>query len=253
LKDLHENSPPKQPDVLHIVPSVGDNELTTVLEANNISKIYRMGKIHIRALRGVSLKVQDGDYISILGPSGSGKTTLLNMFGALDRPTRGGLIIEGQPITTLSDNKLAEIRRRVGFVFQFFNLIPRLTAYGNVELPLIINEISKSERKVKTSAMLESVGLAERLDHKPGELSGGEQQRVAIARALVSDPSYILLDEPTGNLDTRTAADIMEIISSLNTERNVTIVVITHDTKVASHADKIVNLVDGQIASEEVN
>ena len=176
------------------------------------------------------------------------------MLGALDRPTRGRCIIEGEDIATLSDNRLAELRRNVGFVFQFFNLIPRLNALGNVELPLTINGVSRSERKIKATRILEQIGLEARIAHKPGELSGGEQQRVAIARALVSEPSYILLDEPTGNLDSKTAQDIMETISTLNKESGVTILVITHDSKVAAYGKRVVSLVDGQISSDgEVN
>ncbi len=228
--------------------------MTVVLKTENLSKIYRMGKIPVRALRGVDLEVTKSDYITILGPSGSGKTTLLNMLGALDRPTRGKCIIEGEDIATLSDNRLAELRRNVGFVFQFFNLIPRLNALGNIELPLMIKGVPRSERRTTATRILEQMGLQERTSHKPSELSGGEQQRVAIARALVSDPSYILLDEPTGNLDTKTAKDIMETISALNKESGVTIVAITHDSEVAAYGKRVINLVDGQIASDdEVN
>jgi putative ABC transport system ATP-binding protein len=227
--------------------------LTTVLETDNLSKIYRLGEFPVRALNGVSFKVSSGEYVGILGPSGSGKSTLLNLIGALDRPTRGRLRIEGQDISVLNDNQLAKIRRRVGFVFQFFNLITRMDAIGNVELPLAIRGVEKQERRKKATKLLEDVGLGERMTHRPSELSGGERQRVAIARALVSNPSYVLLDEPTGNLDTKSANDIVDMVNQLNREDSVTIVMVTHDQNVASNAARIVKLVDGKIDSDEVS
>jgi putative ABC transport system ATP-binding protein len=214
--------------------------------------MFRLGNVPIRALQGVSFKVNHGEFVAILGPSGSGKTTLLNMIGVLDRPTRGRVLIENVDASLLSQNRLAELRRRVGFVFQFFNLINRLDALGNVELPLGIQTISKDERRVKAEKMLELVGLENRTNHKPNELSGGERQRVAIARALVTEPSYVLLDEPTGNLDTRTANDVMEIIVNLNTEHDVTLVLVTHDSKVSVTSQRTLSLVDGEIIADEV-
>ncbi|MHA1951280.1 MAG: ABC transporter ATP-binding protein [Candidatus Thorarchaeota archaeon] len=223
-----------------------------MLEADNLTKMFRLGNVPIRALQGVSFKVNHGEFVAILGPSGSGKTTLLNMIGVLDRPTRGRVLIENVDASLLSQNRLAELRRRVGFVFQFFNLINRLDALGNVELPLGIQTISKDERRVKAEKMLELVGLENRTNHKPNELSGGERQRVAIARALVTEPSYVLLDEPTGNLDTRTANDVMEIIVNLNTEHDVTLVLVTHDSKVSVTSQRTLSLVDGEIIADEV-
>lgn len=225
----------------------------SVLEINNLTKIYRLGTVPIRALNGVSFRVDPGEFISILGPSGGGKSTLLNLMGALDRPTRGQIRIGGDDISTLSDNKLAELRRKIGFVFQFFNLIPRIDALRNVELPLIINEVPKEERKKRARKMLENVGLEKRMTHRPNELSGGERQRVAIARALVSEPAYVLLDEPTGNLDSRSAMDIVKIVAQLNSEKNITTIMVTHDATVASNARRIIHLVDGQIVSDEVS
>ncbi len=212
-----------------------------------------LGSVPVKALRGVSFKVYRGELLSILGPSGSGKSTLLNLIGALDRPTDGTLIIEGTDISGLDDNELAEMRKRVGFVFQFFNLIPRLDAKGNVELPLTIDGMDRDIRQDRVREALAQVGLADRMDHKPTELSGGERQRVAIARALVNEPTFLLMDEPTGNLDSKTAVDIMELVIELNDRFQMTAVLVTHDKEVAKRTDRTLRLRDGLLDSDEVN
>lgn len=227
--------------------------MTTVLEAENVTKTYQLGQIAVRALRGVTFKVEKGEYVAVLGPSGSGKSTLLNMIGALDRPSSGRLEIEGVDVSTLSNNELSDLRQNVGFVFQFFNLIPRLDALGNVELPLSIAGVPRDERKKRAAKMLESVGLGDRMDHKPSELSGGERQRVAVARALVTNPAFLLMDEPTGNLDSKTAAEIMEMVKQLNEKQGITLVVVTHDHGIGNQASRILQMLDGVVASDEVN
>jgi putative ABC transport system ATP-binding protein len=228
-------------------------ELSTVLEVQDLTKTYQLGSVPVHALRGVSFQVEAGEFVSVLGPSGSGKSTLLNMIGALDRPTTGSLAIRGTEVITLNDNQLAELRQRVGFVFQFFNLISRLDAIGNVELPLTIAGVPRDERRVKAEEMLEKVGLAGRIHHKPSELSGGERQRVAVARALVTDPSFLLMDEPTGNLDSVTASEIMDLVDVVNRDLGMTVIVVTHDPDVGNRARRKIRLVDGNIASDEVN
>jgi len=225
---------------------------TTVVEASDLRKTYMLGKVPVEALRGINLRVEKGDFVSILGPSGSGKSTLLNLIGALDKPTSGTLLIDGVDVSKLSDNKLAELRVKVGFVFQFFNLIPRFTAKDNVELSMQIANKSKIERSKRAEELLETVGLKDRMKHKPAELSGGQQQRVAIARALANNPSFLLLDEPTGNIDSKTAHEVIEIIKSLNA-KGVTIIMVTHDQRLAKEAKRIVEVMDGQITSETVN
>jgi putative ABC transport system ATP-binding protein len=227
--------------------------LTTVLEAENVTKTYQLGQIPVRALRGATFKVEKGEYVAVLGPSGSGKSTLLNMIGALDRPSSGRLEIEGVDVSTLSNNELSDLRQNVGFVFQFFNLIPRLDALGNVELPLSIAGVPRDERKKRAAEMLERVGLGDRMDHKPSELSGGERQRVAVARALVTNPAFLLMDEPTGNLDSKTAAEMMEMVKQLNEEQGVTLVVVTHDRGIGNQASRTLQMLDGVVASDEVN
>lgn len=227
--------------------------MPTVVEAVNLKKTYMLGKVPVEALRGINLKVETGDFVSILGPSGSGKSTMLNMIGALDKPTSGKMLIDSVDIGTLNDNQLADLRRRIGFVFQFFNLIPRLTARDNVELSMSIADMSKAERKKRAIELLEAVGLKDRVNHKPAELSGGQQQRVAIARALANNPKFFLLDEPTGNIDSRTAQEIIALIKKLNAEHNVTIIMVTHDQNLAREAKRTVQMFDGEIASDAVN
>jgi len=225
----------------------------SVVETINLRKTYLLGKVPVDALRGVNLRVEKGDFLAILGPSGSGKSTLLNMIGALDKPTDGKVFIESVDASTLNDNQLADLRRRIGFVFQFFNLIPRLTARGNVELPMAIPGLGKNERRKRAEELLETVGLKERMNHKPAELSGGERQRVAIARALANNPRFLLMDEPTGNIDSKTASEIIELVKGLNKEKGVTTIIITHDQHIASQAKRTVQMLDGLIVHEKVN
>jgi putative ABC transport system ATP-binding protein len=227
--------------------------MASIVEAVNLKKTYMLGKIPVEALRGVNLKVESGDFLAVLGPSGSGKSTLLNLVGALDKPTAGTLLIDGVDVSNLSDNQLSDLRRRVGFVFQFFNLIPRFTARDNVELSLSIAGVSKAERKKRAEELLETVGLKDRIKHKPAELSGGQQQRVAIARALANKPRFLLLDEPTGNIDSKTAHEIMRLVKRLNKEKGVTIIMVTHDQHLAREAKRIVQMFDGVITSDVVN
>jgi len=227
--------------------------LTTIVEAIDLKKTYILGKVPVNALRGVNLKVENGDFVAILGPSGSGKSTLLNLIGALDKPTEGKMLIEGVDVSTLSDNQLADLRRRIGFVFQFFNLIPRFTARENVELSMSIANMSRAERRKKAESVLETVGLKERMNHKPAEMSGGEQQRVAIARALANNPRFLLMDEPTGNIDSKTANEIMELVKRLNKESGVTIIVVTHDQHLAAETKRMVQMFDGVITKEALN
>jgi putative ABC transport system ATP-binding protein len=224
-----------------------------IVEAVDLKKTYMLGKVPVEALRGVNLKVETGDFLAILGPSGSGKSTMLNLIGALDKPTSGKLLIDGVDISTLSDNQLSDLRRRVGFVFQFFNLIPRLNARDNIELPLSIAGVGKAERRKRAEELLETVGLKDRIKHKPAELSGGQQQRVAIARALANNPKFLLLDEPTGNIDSKTAREIMRLVKRLNTEQGVTIIMVTHDQQLAKEAKRTVHMFDGTITKDLVN
>ena len=227
--------------------------MPTIVEAIDLKKTYMLGKVPVEALRGVNLKVETGDFVSILGPSGSGKSTMLNLIGALDKPTSGTMLIDGVDISKLNDNQLSDLRKRIGFVFQFFNLIPRLTAKDNVELSMSIADMAKSERKKKAIELLETVGLKDRINHKPAELSGGQQQRVAIARALANSPKFLLLDEPTGNIDSKTASEVIALINKLNTEQNVSIIMVTHDQHLAREAKRTAQMFDGQIISDVVN
>jgi len=204
-------------------------------------------------LRGVNFKVDAGDFISILGPSGSGKSTLLNLIGALDKPTSGTLFIDGVNIGRLSDNGLSELRLKIGFVFQSFNLIHRLSAKANVALPMSISDMDGARCSRRAVRLLELVGLKDRVNHKPAELSGGQQQRVAIARALANNPKFLLLDEPTGNVDSKTAKDILSLIHKLNKENGVSIIMVTHDQNLAREARRTVQMVDGKIESDMVN
>jgi putative ABC transport system ATP-binding protein len=228
------------------------DNMAPVVEAVDLKKTYMLGKIPVEALRGVNLKVDSGDFVSILGPSGSGKSTLLNLVGALDKPTAGKLLIDGVNVSTLDDNQLADLRLRIGFVFQFFNLIPRFTAKDNVELAMSIKGKSVTERAKRAQELLETVGLKDRMNHKPAELSGGQQQRVAIARALANDPRFLLMDEPTGNIDSKTAREVLNLIKKLNND-GVTIIMVTHDHRLALEAKRTVQMFDGVIASEAVN
>lgn len=222
--------------------------MCALLEAKNIKKTYKMGKVLVPALRGVTFDVEEGEFLAILGPSGSGKSTLLHTMGGLDRPTEGEIFIDSINLYKLSDSKLAEIRlHKVGFVFQFFNLLPRLTALKNVELPSALAEDSEKESMDKVKKIMKLVGLEERINHRPSELSGGEQQRVAIARALINNPKIILADEPTGNLDTKTGLEITQLMKKLNKEKRQTFVIITHDSSIAEIADRIIYLKDGLI------
>jgi putative ABC transport system ATP-binding protein len=225
---------------------------TVIVEARDLQKTYMLGKVPVEALRGINLKVEEGDFVSILGPSGSGKSTLLNLIGALDKPTSGALLIDGVDVSKLNDNQLADLRVKVGFVFQFFNLIPRFTAIDNVELAMSIKSRSRTERRKRAEELLRTVGLGDRMNHKPAELSGGQQQRVAIARALANDPSFLLLDEPTGNIDSKTAREIIDIVSDLN-EKGVTIIMVTHDETLAHEAKRTMKIIDGVISSLEAN
>jgi putative ABC transport system ATP-binding protein len=225
--------------------------LETIVEAIDLKKTYMLGKVPVEAIRGVNLKVEKGEFLAILGPSGSGKSTMLNLIGALDKPTSGIMKIDGVDISKLNENQLADLRRRVGFVFQFFNLIPRFTAKDNVELAMSITETNRSERGKKAEELLENVGLKDRIKHKPAELSGGQQQRVAIARALANNPRFLLLDEPTGNIDSKTAQEVIGIIKNLN-EKGVTIIMVTHDQNLAKRAKRVVRMFDGLITSDEV-
>ncbi|MGQ9530671.1 MAG: ABC transporter ATP-binding protein [Candidatus Bathycorpusculaceae bacterium] len=227
--------------------------MTTIVEAFNLRKTYLLGKVPVEALRGVNLKVEKGEFLSVLGPSGSGKSTLLNLIGALDKPTDGTVLIEGVDISKLNDNQLADLRRRIGFVFQFFNLIPRFTAKQNVELSMAIADLSKDERSKRAEELLEIVGLKDRMNHKPAELSGGEQQRVAIARALANNPAFLLMDEPTGNIDSKNAKEIIQLVKRINEAKAVTVIMVTHDQRLAAEAQRTVHMLDGVIVKEVAN
>lgn len=218
-----------------------------VIQAENLTKIYKMGAVEVHALNGLSLKIASGEVVSIMGPSGSGKSTLMNIIGCLDRPTSGEYILDGEPVARFSDDQLATIRnRKVGFVFQSFNLLSRATALANVELPLRYSGMVRGRRE-KAMAALESVGLADRINHRSNELSGGQQQRVAIARALVNDPAIILADEPTGNLDTKSGQEILELLLRLNHEYGTTLVIVTHSADIAAHSQRIIHIRDGVV------
>jgi len=223
-------------------------KLKTILKVRDIKKSYRMGRVLVPALQGLSFTVEEGEFLTIFGPSGSGKSTLLHLIGCLDRPDEGEILIEDDNVLKLSDDKLAELRlTKIGFVFQFFNLLPRLTALRNVELPLTIAGVSEKEASERAEEMLRLVGLEARVNHRPSELSGGEQQRVAMARALVNNPKIVLADEPTGNLDTKTGWEIVQLMRKLNEEKSQTFVVVTHDPYIAETAHRIIHLKDGLI------
>ncbi len=221
------------------------------VEAIDVRRTYRVGTVEVQALRGVSLRVAAGDYVALIGPSGSGKSTLMHLLGLLDRPTSGQLMVNGRDVRTLDDDGLAAQRNRtIGFVFQAFQLLARTTAVDNVALPLIYRGVARRERRERAVAALESVGLGHRLDHRPAQLSGGEQQRVAIARALVGDPALLLADEPTGNLDTATGTEVMAILEQLNRERGVAVMLVTHDREVAARARRQVRMRDGLVLDD---
>jgi len=223
-----------------------------LIEFDSISKVYEIGTVRVNALRDVSLKIDENEYLAIMGPSGSGKSTMMNILGCLDTPTSGDYFFSDERVSLMDDDQLAEIRNReIGFVFQTFNLLPRATALHNVELPLIYNGTSAARRKKMAAEALEKVGLGDRMDHRPNELSGGQRQRVAIARALVNNPKIILADEPTGNLDTRTGDEIMEIFETIHDQGN-TIILVTHEEYIAEHTNRIVRLRDGRIERDEM-
>jgi len=221
------------------------------IKFENVWKIYKLGTVEVAALRGLSIEIKRGEHLAMMGPSGSGKSTFLHLAGALDRPTKGRVVIEGRDPSKLNDDELSKLRNRyIGFVFQTFNLIPRLTALENVMLPLVVRGVDGSERRKRAIEALEQVGLGDRINHRPTELSGGEQQRVAIARAIVTRPRIILADEPTGNLDSASAKEIVKVLSRLNRELGITLVVVTHDPEVASAAERMVKIRDGAIYEE---
>ena len=222
-----------------------------LISLKNIYKIYNVGGEEVRALDGIDLDIQENDYLAIMGPSGSGKSTLMNMIGCLDTPTSGLYEFEGEMVQVMDDSQLASIRnRKIGFVFQTFNLLPKATAQHNVEIPLVYANIRKSQRIEMASKALESVGLSDRSHHRPNELSGGQRQRVAIARALVNDPSIILADEPTGNLDSKSGHEIMNILDELHNRGN-TIILVTHEDDIAQHAHRVIRLFDGKITEDK--
>ncbi len=227
--------------------------MQSIISVRNLKKIYYMGANVVNALQGVDLDISKNEYVALMGPSGSGKSTLMNLIGCLDTPTSGDYILNGINVSTMDDGELAEVRNKeIGFVFQTFNLLPRLTALDNVALPLVYAGLSKAERQDKARHVLEAVGLGDRMDHKPNELSGGQRQRVAVARALVNDPSIILADEPTGNLDSKTSYEIIGLFEQIHDAGN-TIVLVTHEPDIAEYAHRVVRLIDGLVSSDEVN
>ncbi|MFA9494713.1 MAG: ABC transporter ATP-binding protein [Candidatus Bathyarchaeota archaeon] len=223
-----------------------------VIETIGVTKTYMSGGRPLEVLKGIDLKVEPGEFMAIMGPSGSGKSTLLNMIGALDRPTSGKVYLNGTDLSQLNDNQIADVRNtEIGFIFQFFNLIPRMDAQSNVELPMAIKGVSRTQRNKRAMDLLNLVGLGDRSHHKPSQLSGGEQQRVAIARALANEPNLILADELTGNLDSKTGAEIMLLLKQLNKEEGTTFIFITHDSQVAQNTDRLVSFKDGVIEGEK--
>ena len=220
-----------------------------MIRLEDVTKIYRMGEVEVGALQGVSLEIDEGEIVAIMGPSGSGKSTLMNVIGCLDVPTAGRYVLDGQDIGTVSDNRLSEIRgRQIGFVFQTYNLLPRLTARANVELPLMYGHGSNRRRRALEA--LDRVGLGDRASHRPAELSGGQQQRVGIARALVTQPRILLADEPTGNLDSQSSEEIMAILTRLNKDEGLTVILVTHERDIASQAGRVVSMLDGRVVND---
>ncbi len=237
-------------DAATTTPPVGTSG-TAVLELNRVTKVYRTGSIAVAALRGVSLSISQGEYVAIIGPSGSGKSTLMHILGCLDTPSSGRYLLAGEDVSGMTEAALAEVRnRRIGFVFQQFNLLSSMSAWQNVELPLVYAGVPRSERKERAMDALAKVGLASRVQHRPGELSGGQQQRVAVARALVTEPDLILADEPTGNLDSVSAADVLRLMDELH-ESGRTLVLITHDTEVASASERVLGIRDGLLTEND--
>jgi putative ABC transport system ATP-binding protein len=221
--------------------------MDNVIEVRDIKKIYKMGEVEVHALRGVSFDIERGEIVSIMGPSGSGKSTLMNMLGCLDRPTSGDYFLDGELVSTLTDDQLAVIRnKRVGFVFQSFNLLSRVSSIANVELPLRYAGVTSGRRDLAKQA-LKAVGLGDRMTHRPFELSGGQQQRVAVARAIINNPSIIMADEPTGNLDSKVGQEIMDLLLSLNKERGTTLIIVTHDSQIAAQTQRVIRLLDGHL------
>lgn len=227
--------------------------MESIISLDKIVKNYYIGSIVVEALRSVDIEIKTNEYVAIMGPSGSGKSTLMNLVGALDTPTSGEYILNGTDVSKMDDNRLAEIRNQeIGFIFQTFNLLPRYTALENVTLPLIYAGLGKAERVERAKHVLDEVGLADRMDHRPNELSGGQRQRVAVARALVNNPSIILADEPTGNLDSKTSVDIMKLFGIIH-ERGNTIILVTHEESIARYAHRIIRLLDGEVDTIEIN
>lgn len=222
-----------------------------LIEVRDINKVYRLGEMDVAALKGVTLSIEKGEFVSIMGPSGSGKSTFMNIIGCLDKPTSGSYLLDGHDVAGLARDELAVIRnRKIGFVFQGFNLLPRATALDNVELPMLYDGRPASERGERAATALKKVGLSGRERHRPNQLSGGQQQRVAIARALVNNAPIIMADEPTGNLDTKTSAEIMELLSRLNAESDITIVLVTHEADIAAYSARVIRFLDGSVISD---
>ena len=227
--------------------------MAVVISTKDLRKTYDMGATKVHALRGVDVEISVNDYVALMGPSGSGKSTLMNLLGCLDTPSSGDYLLDDINVSTMTDGELAEVRnRKIGFVFQTFNLLPRLSALDNVAMPLVYAGWSKADREARAQEVLEEVGLGDRVDHKPNELSGGQRQRVAIARALVNNPSIILADEPTGNLDTKTSIEIMKILENIHNKGN-TVILVTHEPDIAEHAHRIIRLRDGEVESDVKN
>ncbi|MFO8035778.1 MAG: ABC transporter ATP-binding protein [Anaerolineales bacterium] len=224
-----------------------------IVDARDLTKVYTMGEVKVHALRGLSVRIKRGEVVGVMGPSGSGKSTLMNILGCLDRPTSGEYYLEGESVAEMTDNQLADIRnQKVGFVFQTFNLLPRATALANVVLPLRYSD-NHDDHQALAKKALESVGLGDRMSHRPNELSGGQQQRVAIARAIVNDPAMVMADEPTGNLDTKTGDEVMELLLKLNEELGTTLIIVSHDPEIVNQTERIVHILDGRIEDGEVS